>query len=101
MAQTFKHVAIFIIFLVVAVFLDLLQKQLGGYFNFKFGVTVLMLLWSVSIVIVFNLLFHYFGKWPEKVSYICAVVAIIVLMLLVNFKAIDINDSTSSFLWFN
>lgn len=101
MSQTFKHVSIFIIFLVIAVFLDLLQKQVSGYFDFKFGVTVLMLLWSVTIVIVFNLLFHYFGKWPEKVSYICASVAMIILLLLAHFKAIDINDSTSPFLWFS
>lgn len=101
MAQTFKHVAIFVIFLVCAIFLDLLQKQLTGYFNFKFGVTVLLLLWSVSIVIVFNLLYHYFGKWPEKVSYICAVIAIIAVILLAHFRAIDINDSTSPFMWFS
>lgn len=101
MAQTFKHVSIFIIFLVSAIFLDLLQKQLKGLFHFKFGVTTLMLLWSVTIVIVFNLLFHYFGKWPEKVSYICAVIAIVIVLLLAQFGAIDINDSTSPFLWFN
>ncbi len=101
MAQTFKHVSIFIIFLVAAIFLDMLQRQLTGYFDFQFGVTALMLAWSVAIVIVFNLLFHYFGKWPEKVSYIAATIALIVLILLAHFKAIDINDSTSPFLWFS
>ena len=100
MNQTFKHVAIFVIFLVCAIFLDLLQHHLTGYFDFRFGVTVLMLLWSVTIIIVFNLLFHYFGKWPEKVSYICSIVAIIAVLLLAHFKAIDINDSTSPFLFF-
>lgn len=100
MRQTFKHISIFIVFLVGAVFLDLLQNALTGYFDFRYGLVVLMLLWSVTIVITFNLLFHYFGNWPEKVSYICAVIAMILLLLLVEFDTIDINDASSRFLWF-
>ena len=100
MRQTFKHISIFVIFLVGAIFLDLLQNCLKGSFDFKYGLVLLMLLWSVSIVIVFNLLFHYFGNWPEKVSYICAAIAVILLLLLVEFNAVDINDASSRFLWF-
>lgn len=91
MNETFKHVSIFVIFLIGAIFLNILNNEVKSYFDFDFGKTTLLLIWSTSIVVMFHILYHYFKQWPEKVAYITVLVLIALIGGLSHFKIIDIS----------
>ncbi len=91
MNETFKHVSIFIVFLSCAIYLDKLRIFVSGYFNFDFGQTVMLLCDSTAVVILFHVLYHYFGRWPEKVAYILAAVMVALTLILMHFKVLHLN----------
>ncbi len=91
MNETFKHVSIFLIFLFSCIYLNLLGRLLSDNFRFDFGDTILMLCQSTAVVILFHVLYHYFGKWPEKVSYICAGAIIALTISLVKFDVLSLS----------
>jgi hypothetical protein len=72
MHETFKNVSIFIMF-VCSIFLwNAAKVGLSRHFRFDYGEQVLLVLWATGIVVLFHLLYYYFGKGPEKVTYICS-----------------------------
>lgn len=90
MNDTFKHVSIFVVFLTCAIYLDRLRAYVERSFRFDFGETVLLLCWSTAVVIMFHLLYHYFGRWPEKVAYILAFAMVALTITLVRFNVISL-----------
>lgn len=91
MNETFKHVSIFLIFLFCCIYLNELGDLLADNFRFDFGGTVLLLCRSTAVVIMFHVLYHYFGRWPEKVAYICAGVIIGLTIALVKFDVLSLS----------
>lgn len=77
MQQTLKHVAIFVLFLVGLLFWNAVRDFGADYFDFRYGETALLLLWSTCVVILFHLLFHYFSKVSDRVTYTATVAALL------------------------
>ena len=86
MNESFKHISIFVIFLCSALYLNKLRKLADRYFEFDFGDTALLFCYSTLTVIVFHLLYHYFGRWPEKVAYILSSLIVILTVILAHNK---------------
>lgn len=91
MNETFKHVSVFIVFLSCAIYLDKLRAYVERFFNFDFGDTALLLCNSTAVVILFHVLYHYFGRWPEKVAYILAGVMVALTLILMNFDVLHLK----------
>ena len=91
MNDTFRHVSVFIVFLSCAIYLDKLRAVVEKNFNFDFGDTALLLCNATATVILFHLLYHYFGRWPEKVAYILAGVMVALTIILVHTNVLHLK----------
>ena len=85
MQETFKNVAIFIVFLVVLLCWNALRGQLQPYFDFRYGHTVLLCLWSTCVVIIFHLLYYLLGKTREPIVYLSTIVTVVTVGALIHF----------------
>ena len=69
MNETFKHVAVFAIFLLAVLLLSLVEGQVRDFFGFKLGKAALLAVWATAVVIVFQLVNHFIGARPPAVVY--------------------------------
>lgn len=91
MNETFRHVSVFIVFLSCAIYLEKLRLHVERYFNFDFGQTVMLLCNATAVVIIFHVLYHYFGRWPEKVAYILAGVMVTLTLILMDCNVLHLK----------
>lgn len=91
MRETFKNVSVFFVFLAALLLWSQAQAYLNPYFDFDYGRTVLTLLWSVFVVILFHLLYYFLGKSSEKTIYLSTVFTLIVVGGLVYYQKLPLQ----------
>ena len=70
MNETFKNVSIFLMFLAAILVWNAAKQHMYSFFSFDHGPTILLCLWSTCVVIIFHLLYYYFGRTQEKTIYL-------------------------------
>lgn len=69
MNETFKHVAIFAVFLLCVLFLSQVEGQIRDFFNFKLGKAALLAVWATAVVVIFQLVNYYLASRSSAVIY--------------------------------
>ncbi|MBN2712450.1 MAG: hypothetical protein JXR97_08490 [Planctomycetes bacterium] len=90
MRETLKNVAVFIVFIVSIILWNSARDFISPNFDFSHGKTVLLCVWSVCVVIIFHLLYHFLGKSSEKIIYLWTLFSLILTGGLVYFDKIPL-----------
>jgi hypothetical protein len=91
MRETFRNVSIFIVFVMALILWDVARRHMASEFDFRFGRTTLMCLWSVGVLILFHLLYHFLGRAGERVVYLSTVVSAMAMAGLLYFNMIALR----------
>ena len=90
MNETFKNIAIFLTFLAGLLLWNQARVYMKPPFDFQYGTTALLFVWSSGVVILFHALYHYFGKTSEKTTYLTTLGTLLLVGGLVYFQKIPL-----------
>lgn len=88
MNETFRNVSIFIIFIMSLFLWNAARAELVPYFKFDYGKSVLLVLWSTGVLVLFHVLYHYLSKTSEQVVYICMGLVVVGVGCLLHYNVI-------------
>ncbi len=91
MQETFKNVSIFIVFLASLLLWNAAQAYVRPYFDFRYGGTVLLCLWSTSVIIIFHLLYYFMGRTREATIYLSTVVTLVAVGTLIYLQKLPLS----------
>ena len=91
MQETFKNVSIFLVFLASLLLWNEAQTYLRTHFDFAYGDTVLLCLWSTSVIVLFHLLYYFLGKTRESFIYLSTVATLVAVGALVYFDKLALS----------
>jgi predicted membrane protein len=90
MQETFKNVSIFMVFISALIVWNAAKSYIAPHFDFDYGRTVLMCVWSVCVVIIFHLLYHFLGRAGDKNIYLVTVITLVLMGALVYFQKLPL-----------
>jgi len=91
MQETFKNVSIFVVFLASLLLWNAARALMAPYFDFSYGHTILLCLWSTCVVIIFHLLYYFLLKTRESTIYLSTLATLLAVGGLIYFQKLPIS----------
>ena len=91
MQETFKNVSIFIVFLASLLLWNVAQAYVRPYFAFQYGSTILIYLWTVSVIIIFNLLYYFVSRSGVSAIYLSTVITLVAVGVLIYLQKLPLS----------